>query len=458
VIVSNRVLLPGVHVERAGGLAVAMRDALRMGGGLWFGWSGEIAEATSTAPHLLQSKRMRYATIDLGKEDFERFYVGYSNASLWPLLHYRLGLVEFRRENLEGYLRVNEVFAEALRPILQPDDLIWVHDYHLIPLAASLRSRGVANRIGLFLHTPFPPPSVFTALPRYEILVNAFAAYDLVGLQTESDRINLRSTIVQHRHSAITADGDIDLGARHLLVRTIPVGIDARAFAAMAASASTRPENRRLEESLGGRRLIIGVDRLDYSKGLPQRFEAYERLLADYPEHRSQVTFMQIAPVSRREVRQYRDLRRELDRLGGRINGKFAEFDWAPLRYLNRSFGRHILAGFYRHARVGLVTPLRDGMNLVAKEYVAAQDPEDPGVLVLSRFAGAAYELTEALLVNPLDADAVAEALHRALAMPLPERQERWQSMMHWVSTNTAAAWQETFLRLLQSAGVPALA
>jgi trehalose 6-phosphate synthase len=444
--------------ERAGGLAVALRDALRARSGLWFGWSGEVAEATSSTPHLTHSGRVRYATVDLGRTDHEQFYNGFANGTLWPLLHYRLGLLEFRRENLEGYLRVNEAFAEALRPLLRPDDLIWVHDYHLIPLAASLRSRGVDNKIGLFLHTPFPPPAVFTALPRYEILAKAFSAYDLVGLQTEDDRVNLRNVIALQPRSAVTPEGDLELGAQRLLLRAIPVGIDAGALTAMAETASNGPEARRLIDSLAGRRLIIGVDRLDYSKGLPQRFEAYDRLLTEFPQHRSKVTFMQIAPVSRGEVQQYRELRRDLERLAGRINGKFAEFDWMPVRYLNRAFGRNILAGFFRHARVGFITPLRDGLNLVAKEYVAAQDEADPGVLVLSRFAGAARELDAALLVNPFDADAMAEAVHRALAMPLGERQERWRAMNRVVTANTAAAWQETFLQLLQSLPMPAAA
>lgn len=451
-------MLGGTRGERAGGLAVALRDALRARSGLWFGWSGEVAEATSPTPHLTHSGRVRYATLDLGQADHEQFYNGFANGTLWPLLHYRLGLLEFRRENLEGYLRVNEAFAEALRPLLRPDDLIWVHDYHLIPLAASLRSRGVGNKIGLFLHTPFPPPAVFTALPRYEILAKAFTAYDLVGLQTEDDRVNLRNVIALHCRCAVTPEGDLELGAQRLLLRAIPVGIDAESLTTMAETASNGPEARRLVDSLAGRRLIIGVDRLDYSKGLPQRFEAYERLLTEFPQHRSKVTFMQIAPVSRGEVRQYRELRRDLERLAGRINGKFAEFDWVPVRYLNRAFGRNILAGFFRHARVGFVTPLRDGLNLVAKEYVAAQDAADPGVLILSRFAGAARELDEALLVNPFDVDAMAEAVHRALAMPLGERQERWRAMSRIVAVNTAAAWQETFLHVLESVPMPAAA
>jgi len=452
VIVSNRIMLPRAHGERerAGGMAVTLRDALRARGGLWFGWSGETAETTSTAPKIAQSGRIQYATIDLGEADHDQFYNRFSNGTLWPLLHYRLGLLEFRHESFEGYLRVNDAFSHALRPLLRPDDLIWIHDYHLIPLAGSLRRHGVANCIGLFLHTPFPPPALFTALPRYEVLVEALAAYDIIGLQTEDDRLNLHSVMTGHFHCGTNDRGNLELPARRVLLRAIPVGIDAAAMTAMAEAATTAPEQSRLADSLVGRQLIVGVDRLDYSKGLPQRFEAYERLLSGFAEHRSHVTFMQIAPVSRGEVRQYRELRRDLERLGGRINGRFAEFDWVPLRYLNRAFSRQTLAGFYRHARVGLVTPLRDGMNLVAKEYVAAQNGDDPGVLVLSRFAGAARELTDALLVNPFDIDAMAETIHRALTMSLAERQTRWRSMMRPITTNTATAWQETFLKLLQ--------
>jgi trehalose 6-phosphate synthase len=457
VIISNRIMLPRAHGERerAGGMAVALRDALRARGGLWFGWSGETVETTSTAAKIVQSGRIQFATIDLGRADHDQYYNRFSNGTLWPLLHYRLGLLEFRQESLDGYLRVNEAFSHALRPLLRPDDLVWVHDYHLIPLAASLRKHGAANRIGLFLHTPFPPPALFNALPRYEVVADALTAYDVVGLQTEDDRANLCSVMTAHYRCGTTARGELDLPTRRVLLCAMPVGIDAAAMAEMAETASEGSEQRRLVDSLVGRQLILGVDRLDYSKGLPQRFEAYERLLSGFAEHRSRVTFMQIAPVSRGEVRQYRELRRDLDRLAGRINGRFAEFDWVPVRYLNRSFSRQTLAGFYRHARVGLVTPLRDGMNLVAKEYVAAQNAEDPGVLVLSRFAGAAHELTDALLVNPFDVDAMGEAIHRALTMSLAERQARWRSMMRPITTNTATAWQETFLKLLQDAAAP---
>ncbi len=257
------------------------------------------------------------------------------------------------------------------------------------------------------------------------------------------------------RASRLTAFG------HELRAGFFPIGIDTDEFASISASTENSPDTQRLKESLVGRSLVIGVDRLDYSKGLVKRCEAFETLLATKPEHRSRVTFMQIAPPSRSDVAQYKALRRELERAAGRINGKYAEFDWMPIRYLNRSFNRTTLAGFYRHARVGFVTPLRDGMNLVAKEYVAAQDPKDPGVLVLSRFAGAARELTSALIVNPLDADHVAQALDRALTMSLEERQARWQKMMAVIRTNTITVWRERFLSTLQACprqlGLPAL-
>ena len=234
-------------------------------------------------------------------------------------------------------------------------------------------------------------------------------------------------------------------------VGAFPIGIDTEGFIAMAKRGAVGPEHVRLKESLAGRDLVIGVDRLDYSKGLPQKIEAFNDFLQKWPEHRSRVTFMQVAPVSRGEVAQYQNLRSELEAAAGRINGRFAEFDWVPFRYLNRGFTRGTLAGFYRTARVGLVTPLRDGMNLVAKEYVAAQDPDDPGVLILSQFAGAARELRAALIVNPYDVDQVAEALHTAVLMPLDERRSRHAPMLETLRANTIGAWKDRFLAELHA-------
>jgi len=451
VIVSNRVQVPGERGLRAGGLAVALRDAVRRGGGLWFGWSGAVAD-DETEPHILTSGGVAYVTADLPQTDYEQYYLAYANGTLWPLLHYRLGLVQYRREAFEAYLRVNARMAEQLRPLLRPDDLIWVHDYHLIPLGVRLRELGVANRIGFFLHTPFPSVDVLSALPHYERLIAAFGAYDLVGFQTEASTDAFLGCIAAIPGGERLGSVAFTIHGRRSCAAAFPIGIDAEGFAKLAAHAENSVETRRLKESLAGRRLIIGVDRLDYSKGIPQRFEAIEDLLTAHPEHRRGFNYLQIAPHSRAELSQYRTFRRELEALAGRVNGRFAEFDWSPIRYLNKSFSQQSLAGFYRSARVGLVTPLRDGMNLVAKEFAAAQSPLDPGVLILSRFAGAANELDAALLINPIDPAEIAEALHRALAMSLAERQERWQALMAANRRNTVEGWRDMFLAALGGA------
>jgi trehalose 6-phosphate synthase len=432
VIVSNRVPAPRERSQLAGGLAVALKDAIRGRETLWFGWSGATAAETSAAASVTKTGKVTFATIDLSEADYQGFYRGFSNATLWPLLHSRVGLAEFRRADLEAYRRVNHQFATALKKLLRPDDLIWVHDYHLIPLGAELRRLDVTARIGFFLHVPFPPPALFDCLPQGAALAKEFTAYDLIGMQTQGDVGFLSATL---EHYGVQAR-----------IAPYPIGIDPEAFAMAARKADGGPEAKRLEASLAGRTLILGVDRLDYSKGLPQRFLGFANLLKQFPEHRGKVTFLQIAPVSRGDVAQYRTLRRELDGLAGRINGEHAEFDWAPLRYLTRAVARNTLAGFHRLARVGLVTPLRDGMNLVAKEYVAAQRPEDPGALVLSRFAGAAHEMEGAILVNPYDPDEIAEGLHLALTMAGDDRRSRWAQMSAAVACSTATKWAKGFL------------
>ncbi|MFN4311519.1 MAG: alpha,alpha-trehalose-phosphate synthase (UDP-forming) [Ferrovibrio sp.] len=451
VVVSNRVAMPRERLSRAGGLAVALREALQAHGGLWFGWSGEVGEQAAKAPHRVRQGRVDYAVLDLTPDEHRQFYLEFANATLWPLCHYRLGLINFNRASWDGYLAVNARFADALVPLLGPDDVIWIHDYHFIPLAAELRRRGVRNRIGFFLHIPFPAPEVLAALPGHERLVRDLCAYDLIGFQTTGDVRALTEYILHEARGSVAAGGRISAYGRDLRVGAFPIGIDTDGFERLATIGACSPETMRLSESLVGRDLVIGVDRLDYSKGIPQRFEAFHHLLGSRPQHRGKVTFMQIAPISRGEVAQYRKLRNELDALTGRINGKFAEFDWVPVRYLNKAFSRETLAGFYRHARVGFVTPLRDGMNLVAKEYVASQDPADPGVLVLSRFAGAAREMQGALIVNPYDTEALAEALDRALAMPLDERRSRWEQMMAVLRANTITHWRESFLSQLRA-------
>lgn len=451
VVVSNRVSLPSERGQRAGGLAVAIREALDRTGGLWFGWSGETVEAPDAAAATVTKGKIDYALIDLSLAEFEGYYNGYANSTLWPLFHYRLGLVKFQRADFQAYMAVNARFAAALTPLLKPDDVIWIHDYQLLPLAGELRKLGVVNRIGFFLHIPLPGIDTLAVLPGLGTLMRGLTGADLIGFQTERDLQNFRDFVRQEASGTIGGDGGIACFDRRLEAGAFPIGIDAKEFAALAEKAVSKPDCRQLKDGLGARKLMLAIDRLDYSKGIPNRFEACEELLRSHPEHRGQVELVQIAPPSRSEVASYRDLRREIDRLSGRVNSAFSELHWAPIRYLARSYPRPALAGFCRLAQVGVVTPLRDGMNLVAKEYVAAQDPNDPGVLVLSRFAGAAAQLSSALIVNPFDVDQCAGAMHRALTMPLAERKERWQAAMAVVGRNDVRAWWASFTTRLRN-------
>jgi len=369
---------------------------------------------------------------------------------LWPVFHYRVNLAEYGRERWATYGRVNEMFAERLAPALKPDDILWVHDYHMIPLGAALRRLRVDNPIGFFLHIPFPAPEVLATLPVHEALVRALFAYDLVGFQTENDLQAFRDYVEREAGGWIGRDGTIHAYGRSVRAGSFPISIDTRLVAARAARAASTRRAARLRDSLSDQRLVIGVDRLDYTKGLVHRFDAVERLLETNPLYRRAVVVLQIAPPSREDVPEYQRIRAELDARIGRINGRFGEPDHLPVRYINRSFRQETLFGFYRASRVGLVTPLRDGMNLVAKEFVASQDPDDPGVLVLSRFAGAARELEAALIVNPFDVDQIADALHRALAMPVEERRDRYETMMAQLSAHDVHAWRDAFLDALQ--------
>ena len=452
VVVSNRVAMP--DQTATGGLASAMRAALQERGGLWFGWSGKLAPRSAAELHRTNEGAIDYATIDLSRPDHDDFYAGFSNSALWPLFHYRPDLVDYHRGHVEGYFRVNALFADELVKLLHPDDIIWVHDYHLIPLAAMLRERGVRNRIGFFLHTPLPAAALLIALPRHRELLETLASYDLVGLHTARDLRALEEYFLHEAGGAMRPGGRLRAANGRLFrAGVFPISIDTALVAETARTADQHEEVRQLRDSLDGRALIIGVDRLDYSKGLAQRFEAYAHLLERVPKLQARVTFLQIAPPSRGSVPEYRQIRRELERTAGHINGKYAAPDWVPIRYVNQSFPHHLLSGYYRVARVGLVTPLRDGMNLVAKEYVASQDPADPGVLILSRFAGAAQELTEALLVNPADTVEVGDALERALKMPLRERRARWRSMMAVLEKHDITAWRVAFLNALTAGG-----
>jgi trehalose 6-phosphate synthase len=448
-IISNRVAVPspdrGVH---AGGLEVALKATLKRHDCVWLGWSGEVKPAGETQTRTVTAGGVTYIVTDLSEEDYEEYYHGFANRVLWPILHYRLDLAEFTRRELSGYLRVNNHFAAQLDKVLEPDDLIWVHDYHLLPLAKELRQRGRHNRIGFFLHIPMPPPEILTAMPNHERLIPALLHYDLVGFQTDGDSQNFARYLATECGMPAHIPRRIGVADRTMRVGAFPVGIEAREFTRRARRAARSSFVRKVRESMPGV-MMIGVDRLDYSKGITLRLDAFERFLMANPKWHGQVTYAQITPKSRSAIDEYAQMEREIDTAAGHINGTYGDVSWTPLRYVNRAYPRTALAGLYRLARVGIVTPLRDGMNLVAKEYVAAQDPDDPGVLILSRFAGAAAEFEDALIVNPYDPEAVGAAISRALEMPQEERIGRHRKLYRALLENDIRFWGERFLTAL---------
>jgi trehalose 6-phosphate synthase len=443
--------------QRAGGLEVALAPTLKRYAGIWFGWSGNVVSPDQVKTVSIRKASQTYVLTDLSEEDYKEYYSGFANQVLWPILHYRIDLAEFTRRDLTGYLRVNEHFAGELSKVIRPDDLLWVHDYHFIPLGQELRKRGHSNRIGFFLHVPFPAPDFITVLPQHERLLSSLLRYDVIGFQTESDVKNFvryvtSETFGTNLRIAQCADQQVLLSenGHQIRVGAFPVGINTLEFERRARRAIQSSFVGEVIQSLDGRAMMIGVDRLDYSKGLTQRMEAVDLFFEHWRQWQGKVTYLQIAPKSRSEIQEYHELGQTLSTLAGGINGKYGEASWTPIRYINRAYSRSALAGLYRASRVGLVTPLRDGMNLVAKEFVAAQDEMDPGVLVLSRFAGAAAECKDALQVNPYDLESVASAIARALEMPLSERRDRHKYILAALSQNSSERWGARFIQSLE--------
>ena len=466
VVVSNRVPAPAAAGAQAGGLAVALESLMERRGGVWFGWSGDIA--TEPGPvRTTEVDRVKFATIDLTPEEHDRYYNEFSNSTLWPLLHSMPELMTFDRRNAQIYRAVNERFSDALAPMLRANDMIWIHDYHLMGMPAALRARGVTAPIGFFLHIPFPSADMLASVPEAGALVQDLLAADLIGFQTANDVENFADVACRlgdalRMPSSWVSPGSggyLSVGTRRVKLGVFPVEIEAQEFAAIAEDAWRAAPTERLRRSLAGQHLILGVDRMDPTKGLIQRMAGFRRLLDTRSEWHRRVTFLQIAAESRKDVVAYQDLRAAVEQEAGSINSAFSEADWTPMRLVDRAGARSVMAGYMREASVGLVTPLRDGMNLVAKEFIAAQDPQDPGVLVLSRFAGAARQLGSALIVNPHDADELADAINTALTMSLPDRQARWQESWNTIKDTSALAWGRSFVAGLvraASTGAPA--
>jgi trehalose 6-phosphate synthase len=451
IVVSNRVARAKSDEPIAGGLAAALIPMVRDSGAIWVGSSGQTADTPAAKDNFGKIEALgngALVTVDMPTGHYRGFYEGFANSALWPALHSRPDLIQVTAEDYASYREVNAFMARALLRFTGPDAVFWVQDYHFLPLGAEMRRLQIGRPIGFFLHTPWAERRTMAALPSHAELVQAMLAYDLIGFQTDEDRQNFEDYL-QLELGLSTVDGTVTSpsGLSHLA--TFPIGIDVDEFSSRATKATTRADVTRLRASLQDAKLVLGVDRLDYSKGLGNRIRAFGRMLEIEPRLRRSVSFLQVAVPTRGNIRAYRELKSELASLVGEVNGRHGEVDWTPIRYLNKSFSQLTLAGFYRAAHVGLVTPLHDGMNLVAKEYVAAQNPFDPGVLVLSSFAGAAKELDAALLVNPHDIDEMARQIAAALVMSLDERRARWHAMVGKLRSCSVQSWFADFLRAL---------
>jgi trehalose 6-phosphate synthase len=451
VVVSNRVARGKANEPMTGGLAAALLPVVENSGAIWVGSSGRVRDGSQKEPfaeiEALGSGAL--AMLDLPAAHYGGYYEGFANSALWPALHSRTDLIIASQEDYLSYREVNAFMARALMRFRKPDTAFWIQDYHFLALAAELRDLGVTEPVGFFLHTPWPARGIIETVPHHRELIEAMLACDLIGFQTKGDCENFLAC-VELDLGLVVQDGVVASRYGKTRAAVFAIGIDPEKFAQQAAKAMSHPDVSRLRKSLNGERLAIGVDRLDYSKGLVNRINAFDRMWTAQPSLARTVSLLQIATPSRGGIEAYGNLQNELAKLVSDVNGRHGEVDWTPIRYLNKGFSQTVLAGLYRTAQVGVVTPLHDGMNLVAKEYVAAQNPADPGVLVLSKFAGAANELDTALLVNPNDIDGMARAIATALSMPLTERRLRWEAMMAKLRGNTIQQWFADFVEALQ--------
>ncbi len=438
----------------SGGLVQAVAPILKRKGGLWVGWpgvSGDEEGWREVAAQAVAKTGYELVPVPLSEEEVDQFYLGFSNAVLWPLFHDFLDACDFDPVYWRTYREVNRKFARAVVSSSRPGDFVWVQDYQLIHVGQFIReaARG-GRRIGFFLHTPFPPLDIFIKLPWRASILRGLVAYDILGFQTFRDRRNFLTCLHQLLPDVRTRSRgslvEARIGERTLSVASFPVGIPYAAFAKAATSDEVETRLAELRRDLGDARLILGVDRQDYTKGIPQRLQAFRTALERYPELREKVVFFQVSVPSREGVSEYQHLKMEIERMVGEINGRFATVGWVPVHYYYRSVPQRTLIALYRLADVAFVTPLKDGMNLVAKEYCACQVESD-GVLVLSEFAGAAAQLQGgAMLVNPYDVEGVAETLKAALDLPAEERAERMRHMQWRIARQDVFWWADRYL------------
>ena len=447
VVISNRIPKDDAP---AGGLVFALDELLSMRGGIWIG-ADDPSDSRKVGLKQIGAGAYDRFVFQLSHAEHEKYYHGYANSALWPTFHSRRDLMRHRADWFAVYYDVNSRVASLIANMLKPDDIVWIHDYHFLPLASKLREWKVTNQIGFFLHIPFPSRTDINALPEHTMLPDWLAAFDLVGLQTQRDVAACREYLRQTGEvELLISGGRVQRQHRTFAINSFPIGVDADVIAKAAGTAHADVAER--VKTAGP--LILGVDRLDYSKGLIQRVEGFGRYLDFYNSEGLRPTYLQIAPVSRGDVTAYQDIRQQLDEIAGSVNGSHADLDWTPIRYVRRNVSRDVISGLYRHADICLVTPLADGMNLVAKEFIAAQAPEDPGVLILSQFAGAAEQMEDALPVNPFDTDSIAAAIAKAISMPIDERKERYLSQSRSVFSEDIAWWGRTYLDRLASMAV----
>jgi trehalose 6-phosphate synthase/phosphatase len=458
VVVSNRLPVTfesgenGLRAEpSSGGLVTALRPLLRDCAGVWIGSTG-----TDTTPEIEQALAAHaregnflLKTVAMTPEEKARFYCGFSNEVLWPLFHDLQSRCNFDPTYWDTYLTVNQRFACEVAKEIQPGDMVWVHDYHLMSVAASLRHLGVTERLSYFHHIPFPSPDIFEKLPWREEILTALLNFDVVGFQTARDRQNFVGCL---RHFVKAAE--IKPSGSHLIVKepgsttlvgAFPISIDFREFAEGAAAPEVAAEAAAMAHDLNGCRIVLGVDRLDYTKGIPERLQAFRHLLEFHPELHRKLTLVQVVVPSREDIPKYAELKANIQRMVSEINGRFGEPGWVPIHYIHRSLQRPQLLAYYRAADIALITPLKDGMNLVAKEYCAARVNED-GVLILSEFAGAAFQLGQgALLVNPYHTRAVAAAIRLAYDMPRADQKKRMRKLRDRVQREDLFRWRDSF-------------
>ncbi len=457
VVVSNRLpkLKTGEQwkqgkVPSSGGLVSALLPVMEMSSkGVWMGWSGKSeAEKRSGTLHEYDMPVVKLVSMDLSEKEVNTYYNGFCNRTLWPMFHGFQGRVHVNAEEQEAYFRTNEKFGKVLIDLLQPDDVVWVHDYHMVPLGRYLRRNGFTGPLGFFIHIPFPPLEMIEILPDPLGFMDAWLYYDQVGFHNDRYMENYFE-VMDRLMLGVREDDTLFAGNRRQKVLACPIGIDLSIYDPQRESRSRAARRKGFRPELPGCKLVLGVDRLDYTKGVPERMNAFAYFLKHYPEWLRRVSMLQICSPSRTKVQEYKEQKELMDSTVGKINSEYAEHDWVPIRYLYRTYGQADLARFYRDADVALISPLRDGMNLIAMEYVAAQRPEAPGVPVLSRFTGIAEYLSEAVLINPYLPDSVAAGLDWALSMSLNEKKERYHAMMKFIRKNTASIWADNFINSL---------